>query len=297
MKVLVTGANGFLGYYLCSILLQKGYNVTATGKGACRLPFIGESLFAYEEMDFTDPFSVHDVFTAYQPEIVIHAGANTRPDDCELNQWAAYVTNVESTVTLLTNAEALNCYFLFISTDFVFDGNHGPYSENSLRAPVNYYGKTKVEAEDAVMEYAGSWAIVRTSLVYGAPKTGRGNLLTVVAEKIKSGTEYKVFHDQVRTPTFVEDLCFGILRIVELKARGIFHLAGADEQTPYQMAIATATYLGCNKDLIVKVTKDDFSQPAQRPANTVLISDKAKNELGYNPRVFKQGLEQTFLGY
>ena len=100
MNVLITGANGFLGYYLIQELLAKDFEVIATGKGSCRLPFSHSNKFFYAEMDFTDPFAVHDVFEKYKPEIVVHGGAISKPDECELNQWQAYLVNVEGTVQL-----------------------------------------------------------------------------------------------------------------------------------------------------------------------------------------------------
>src|SRR5258707_12263991 len=93
MKILLTGASGFVGFYLTEKLLEKKYTVIATGKGASRLPFVRYDNFTYQEMDFTDPFSVHDVFENNSPDVVIHAGAISKVDDCELNQWEAYRTN------------------------------------------------------------------------------------------------------------------------------------------------------------------------------------------------------------
>ena len=122
MKVLLTGANGFLGHYLSKNLLEKGYQVIATGKGACRLPFKGHPHFHYCPMDFTDGFAVHDVFEQFQPETIVHAGAISKPDDCEADHWQAWKTNVEGTVIVLTNAEEHHCFFVFLSTDFIFDG-------------------------------------------------------------------------------------------------------------------------------------------------------------------------------
>ena len=123
-------------------------------------------------MDFTNPFDIHDVFTEYKPDIVVHAGAMTKVDECETEQWQAYLTNVEGTITMLLNAEEQKSFFLFVSTDFVFDGETGTYTEADIPNPVNFYGKTKAEAEDAVKEYDYEWAIVRTSLVYGQPIGG-----------------------------------------------------------------------------------------------------------------------------
>src|ERR1043165_3919991 len=129
MKILITGANGFLGYYLTEKLLQKKYDVIATGKGESRLSFSHFDNFIYAEMDFTDPFSVHDVFEKHQPDVVVHAAAMSRPDECEQNQPLAYAVNVEATVGLLLNAEEQKSFFIFISTDFIFDGKKGMYKE------------------------------------------------------------------------------------------------------------------------------------------------------------------------
>jgi dTDP-4-dehydrorhamnose reductase len=218
----------------------------------------------------------------------------SKPDDCELDQWEAYRTNTEATVTLLVNAEENKSFFVFISTDFIFDGERGMYREQDQPQPVNFYGKTKLEAEEAVREYQYQWAIVRTVLVYGKPQAGRENILTIVKKKLEKGESYNVVDDQVRTPTFVGDLAAGIISVIEKKARGIFHLSGEEVLTPYQMAIRAADYLKLNSSLINKVTAANFSQPAKRPAKTGFIIDKAKRQLSYEPISFDEGLKRTF---
>lgn len=294
MNILVTGANGFLGYYLVQQLLDQEFNVIASGKGESRLPFNTRHNFTYVQMDFTDPYRVHDVFEEFRPEVVIHAGAMSKPDECELQQWQAYLVNVEGTVTMLMNAAEWESFFIFISTDFVFDGEKGMYTEEDSPAPVNYYGKTKKEAEDAVKEYEFDWAIVRTVLVYGKPALTRSNILTIVKEKLEKGESYNVVDDQIRTPTYVEDLAKGIVQIMQKKATGIFHLSGKDILTPYQMACKTADYLGLDKNLINRVTAAQFTQPAKRPLKTGFIIDKAKSRLGFDPASFDEGLKKTF---
>ncbi|HEX2847316.1 MAG TPA: SDR family oxidoreductase [Chitinophagaceae bacterium] len=296
MNVLITGANGFLGHYLVKKLLQENYSVIATGKGESRLPFGNNDRFVYAPLDFTDPYAVHDVFDRYKPAVVIHAGAMGKPDECEAQQWQAYLVNVEGTVTLLMNAADQQSFFVYVSTDFVFDGSKGSYREEDKTSPVNYYGKTKQEAEEAVMEYEGDWAIVRTVLVYGQPLSGRSNILTIVKDKLEQGQSYNVVDDQFRTPTYVEDLADGIVRIVNQRAKGIYHLSGEDLLTPYQMALQTADLLGLDKKLIHRATAADFSQPARRPANTTLIIEKAKRVLGYAPVSFQEGLRKMFEG-
>jgi len=294
MKVLITGANGFLGHYLTGQLLEKGFHIVASGKGDCRLPYLANTLFQYVQMDFTDQEAVKNIFEKIKPDVVVHSGAISKPDECEQNKAYADKVNTEGTSYLLAAAAAVQSFFIFISTDFIFDGRDGMYKEEDTGNPVNYYGLTKLRAEALVKEYSFDWSIVRTVLVYGKPLTGRGNILTVVKEKLEKGEEYSVFDDQLRTPTFVEDLAAGIVAIIEKRVTGTFHLAGKDVLTPYQMACKMASYLGLNEGLIRKVTAATFAQPALRPAKTGFIIDKAKKLLGYDPVSFEEGLKRTF---
>jgi dTDP-4-dehydrorhamnose reductase len=292
-KVLVTGANGFVGYYLVKQLMKMNFEVIATGKGPCRLPF-NEPNFHYAALDFTDAVAVQELFALWKPEVVVHNGALSKPDDCETNREEAFRVNVTGTLNLLHYAGLLQSFFVFVSTDFVFDGERGMYREEDERSPVNYYGHTKLLAEDEVMKYTVPWALVRTVLVYGPPATGRQNILTNTASALKKGETLKIFSDQERTPTYVEDLALGIARVVQQKAHGIFHLSGADRTTPYDMSVAVARHLKLDASLITQVTEKDFQQPARRPPKTGLVIEKAVKELQFKPRSFEEGLVQTF---
>jgi len=293
MTILITGANGFLGHYFVQQFLLSGYKIVATGKGESRLLQRNENL-VYASMDFTDPFAVHDSFERFQPDVVVHAGAMANVDECENNQWQAHVTNVEGTLHLLSNAEEHKSHFIFISTDFVFDGESGAYDEESQTNPVNFYGKTKRDAEDAVREHAFDWTIVRTVFVYGKNPFGRDNILTTVKKNLSNRETYSAVDDIIRTPTYVEDLAKGIAAIVERKKTGIYHLSGKDILTPYQMACKTAEHLKLDISLIKKQNAADLHSAARRPVETVLIIDKAKRELDYDPISFEEGLKKTF---
>lgn len=294
MKILITGANGFLGHYLVPLLAAQGHEVLATGKGPCRLNQTATNGFAYAEMDFTDSESTVAIVLQFLPDIIVHAGAISKPDDCELNQSMAWHINTGGTQYLLRAAAGPKSFFVYISTDFVFDGERGMYTEEDQPAPVNYYGQTKLEAELAVKNYPHEWAIIRTVLVYGQPLAGRSNLLSIVKDKLEKGEGYKVVDDQVRTPTYVGDLAAGIAAVINHQARGIWHLSGSDVLTPYEMACQTAEYLGYDKRLLTRVTADTFSQPAKRPPRTGFTISKARRELGYTPVSFAEGLRKTF---
>ncbi len=291
MNILLTGANGFVGQYLTERLNKEPYTIIATGKQER-----GEDEVIYRQMDFTRSAEVEKVFESYRPSFVIHAGAMSNVDECELNKEKAFLTNITGTEILLNASHKYGSHFILLSTDFVFDGERGMYLETDQAKPVNYYGETKLRAEQLVSQYQYPWAIVRTCLVYGDPRGTKDNILTTVKKKLGAGENYSVVDDQLRTPTYVEDLSAGIASVVGKKATGIFHISGNELMTPWQMALATADFLELDSSLLKRVTEKDFSQAARRPLKTGFVIEKAMHELDYHPRSFGKGLEKTFEG-
>src|SRR5690606_32602306 len=140
-------------------------------------------------------------------------------------------------------AEQIGAFFLHLSTDFIFSGNEGPYDENGIPAPVNYYGESKLLAEEIVRNSKTKWAIARTVLVYGiVPDMSRSNIILWVKGSPESGKSIQVVDDQWRTPTLAEDLAMGCYLIVKNQSKGIYNISGGDMLTPYEMAIKTARY-------------------------------------------------------
>ena len=294
MKVLITGANGLLGQHLVKLLIDStNYTITATGKGVSRLPFNSSNRFNYVSLDITNGVEVVALIAGDRPDIIIHTAAITQADECEQNPIHCWDTNVTATRFLLGAAEIAGAAFIYISTDFIFDGIAGPYVESDLPGPVNYYGSSKLGAEKSVMEAKLPWCIIRTVLVYGNILVGnRSNMVSWVQNNLSQGKPIQVVSDQWRTPTYVEDLAKGILLAIENKAKGIYHISGEALLTPYDMAMATAEYLALDKNLIEKVNASIFVQAAKRPAKTGFINDKAKNDLGFRPLSFKEGLKK-----
>ena len=292
---MVTGSNGLLGGFLIPVLRSKGYRILATGKGPCRLP---ESWFdeqvIYMPLDITDGMSVMTFMNEHKPRKIIHAAAMTQADDCELDPVRCWNVNVTATRFLIDAAKTTGASMLYVSTDFVFDGEGGPYKETDQPAPVNFYGSSKLAAERAVMASGLDWSIVRTVLVYGrSDHQARSNIMTWVRDKLTTRTPINVVDDQLRTPTWAGDLALGISLVAEHNAGGIWHISGADLLTPYEMAVKTANYLNLDISLMTRVTAESFSQPARRPLKTGFMIDKAQRELGYTPVSFEKGLELT----
>lgn len=288
-KILITGANGLLGQKLVEQLVSDGkFEVIATGKGPCRLNGVG---FIYQELDITDSDQVNEVIIRLAPETIIHSAAMTNVDECELNQEACKKVNVNATENLVRAAEKAQSHFIFVSTDFIFSGENGPYDEEAEASPVNFYGETKLTGENLVRNSKTSWAIARTVLVYGiANDLSRSNIILWVKSSLEAGKEIQVVDDQVRTPTLAEDLAAGCILIAEQKAEGIFNISGADVLTPYEMAMMTAEFFGLNKDLIQRTDSSRFTQPAKRPMKTGFSIEKARKQLGFEPKTFQAGI-------
>jgi dTDP-4-dehydrorhamnose reductase len=294
MKILVTGANGLLGQSLLRQLSDRHYTVVATGRGAQRANGNASSI-PYSDIDITDGPAIEKFILEQQPSVIVHAAAMTQVDQCEVNKQDCYNVNVTATRFIIDAAKQVGSKFIFVSTDFIFDGTEGPYSEDAEADPLNYYGSTKMVAEKAVMESRLDWAIARTILVYGnAPQTGRTNILGFIKDSLASGKNIRMVNDQVRTPTYVEDLANGIVLIIDKNAQGIFNISGNEQMTPNDIAVAVAKHFGYNETLIQQSKSSDINQPAVRPPVTGFDISKAKKLLGYQPRTFNEALREMF---
>lgn len=290
MKILITGSNGLLGQKLVALMAAKPeIELVVTAKGENRLP---KGNYIYESLDITKKEQINTIINYYAPDVIIHSAAMTQVDDCEQNKKACWTVNVDGTRYLLEAIKNTTTHFVYVSTDFVFDGSHGPLDENAEPNPVNYYGESKLAAEQLVQQHAQSWAIVRTVLVYGiAHDMGRSNIILWVKKSLEAQKDINVVTDQWRTPTLAEDLAMGCYLVAKQKAQGIYHISGKDMMTPYDIAIKTADFFELNKSLIHKTDASQFSQPAKRPPKTGFIIEKAKKQLGYKPHSFEEGLK------
>lgn len=288
MKIIVTGANGFTGQHLCITLANKGFEVHALGRGLQRLPM--HEHIVYHSLELTSVRSVLRVFESIAPDVVIHTAAMSKPDECDKNRDSCLKNNVEVTRYLLEASRHFPVHFIHLSTDFIF-GEGGPHSENDIAAPLNFYGESKMRAEQLVLESEQLTTIVRPVFIYGPCWNGmRPSFLHWVKERLEQGVPFKVVTDQLRTPTYVYDLCKGIETILMFKKKGVFHLAGKDILSPYDMGKTVAKVLQLNDELIIPVTSAEFPEPVQRAKRSGLKIDKAILELEYSPHSFEEAV-------
>ncbi|MEL6561139.1 MAG: NAD(P)-dependent oxidoreductase, partial [Bacteroidota bacterium] len=291
MKILITGSNGLLGQKLIDLMApMQEVDVIATSRGADRYPK-GAAAYQYASLNIEDESEVMSVVGKYQPDCIINTAAMTNVDQCEDEREGCWRLNVTAVEHLVKACEIHQVFLLHLSTDFIFDGENGPYKEEDEAFPVSYYGESKLAAEQLILKSNIKWSIARTVLVYGiAHDMSRSNIILWVKNSLENQKSIKVVNDQWRTPTLAEDLAKGCFLIASKQAEGIFNISGKDLLNPYQMAIMTADYFALDKTLITEVDGSVFSQPAKRPPKTGFILDKATDVLGYDPVSFQEGI-------
>lgn len=291
MKILITGSNGLLGQKLIEYYKNSAQNeLIATARGEDRFP---EKLgYIYESLDITKEAEVNRVVDKYKPDAIINAAAMTNVDACESDREGCDELNITAVKYLVQAANRIGAHFTQVSTDFIFNGTHGPVTESEIPDPLSYYGHSKLKAEQYVMQNSNNWAIARTVLVYGiVSDMSRSNIVLWAKGALESGKEINVVSDQFRTPTLAEDLAIGCALIADKKATGIYNISGKDFMSVFDLVFQVADFWNLDKSLLKMSSSDGIKQPAKRPPITGFIIDKARKELGYNPRSFKEGLE------
>lgn len=306
MKILITGSNGLLGQKVVYGLLgdslcilpdelrkqiKDEVQIIATAKGENRLH--RKDGYTYESLDITNKLDVEKVFSRYNPDVVINTAAMTNVDACETKREECWLANVTAMKYLVDALEKIGTHLIHISTDFVFDGMKGtPYDENDKPNPLHYYALSKLEGEKIVMTSKLKWAILRTIIVYGVVDGNtRSNLVLWVKNNLEQKKKINVINDQFRAPTLSEDLAQGCILAAMKGAEGIYHVSGKETFCILDLAYQIADFWKLDKSFINSVSSVELNQPAKRPPYTGFIIDKAKKELGYNPRSFKEGLK------
>lgn len=290
MKVLITGSNGLLGQKLIErYQATEGVQLIATARGVDRFPNpVG---YTYESLDITNRQEVQQIIAKHLPEVVINTAAMTNVDACESDKVGCDLLNITAVEYLVEACNAHQVHLVHLSTDFIFNGTHGPVTEEEKPDPLSYYGHSKLKAEQVVINQCKSWAIARTVLVYGiVSDMSRSNIVLWAKGALESGKSINVVSDQFRTPTLAEDLAQGCALIAAKKANGIFNISGKDFMSVFDLVYKVATFWNLDKSLLNISTSEGIKQPAKRPPITGFILDKAVKELGYAPHTFEQGL-------
>jgi dTDP-4-dehydrorhamnose reductase len=290
-RVLITGSNGLLGQKLVNLLNGRpAVEMIAISRGYNRNP--GREGYEYYDVDITDFKELEKIVRDFKPTDIINSAAMTQVDQCETDKEACDLINHIAVKELLRMSKPLDTRMIHVSTDFIFDGESGPYDENAVANPLSWYGRSKLLAEQEVLK-EGDHAIARTVLVFGyVPGLSRTNIVLWLKESLENGKTVNVVEDQFRTPTFAEDLADGIARILMKDKTGIFNISGFELMSIRELAEKVADYWKLDKSLINPILTSSLNQPAPRPPKTGFIILKAETELGYKPHKFEDALSQ-----
>lgn len=279
MKILVTGANGLVGSRVCEQLSLKGHEVLGVGRGARR----AAGSWRYVSVELTQQPDVLKTALPFEAQAIIHTAAMTEVDACEKAPHLAWAANVDAALHLARVARETGAHLVNVSSDYVFDGNSGPYSEEDIPNPRGVYATTKLAGELAVRVLAPSWAIARTAVVYGWPAAGRPNFGSWILSALEKGQAIPLFEDQFVSPTLADSLAEMLCELALRQLPGIWHTSGADILSRFEFARVLCQALGFDESLLKPTRMADLKRASPRPYRSGLKVEKAQRELQAKP--------------
>ena len=291
LRILLTGSNGLLGQKIVYAALKRNdIQLLATSKGENRLH--SKAGYHYASMDITNADEVTVIVENFKPHCIINTAAMTNVDACEKDQENCWKMNVEAVRTMTELCQLHDIHFIHLSTDFVFDGEKGNYSEEDAPNPLSHYARSKFESEKVVQQAEIDSAILRTIIIYGVvDDKQRSNVVIWTINSLRQQKNINVISDQMRSPTLAEDLADACLQAALKRATGIYHVSGSETMSILEMVNRTADFFQLDKKYIHPITTAQLNQPAKRPLLTGFNIDKAKRELNFQPHTLQQGLE------
>ena len=276
LKFLVTGSAGLIGRQVVKDLSETHEVFSCYNKSK---PEFGIPT----KMDLLNHEMISNVLSEKNPDIVIHLGAMTAVDLCDTQQDNALKINSQATEILAKECSKINSFMVYVSTDYVFDGNTGMYEENDTTNPLGFYGKSKLLGEKSIQNFSSNWCIARTSTPFGLHPTKKSFPIWVI-ENLQKQKQIDVLTDQFTSPTYVPSLSRMLIEISERHLTGIIHVAGASKISRYEMASLVSDKLGLDGKLLREISINDIKWEAQRPKDSSLNVSKAISILNQKPQ-------------
>lgn len=284
LKILITGGNGLLGQNLIKVLSGK-YHIASTGLEDNSIGLIDPDL--YVQADLSKKDSVIELIKKTEPELIINCAAITNVDLCETKPVLAEMVNIAGVANLL---EVSSAKMIHISTDYVFNGDSGPYSEENETDPISIYGITKLQAELAVMETSKNNLLIRSCVIFGTGVGLNVSFIDWVKNSLKEKKEIKIVDDQISNTTLASNLSKNIKVLLDSNKNGIWHVAGSEITSRFDMAHTIAKTYNLDSSLIKSIKTKELNQDAARPLNGGLLVSKVKEIDGIKLIDFKEQL-------
>lgn len=282
-RLLIIGATGLVGSKVSSLAAEHGFEAYNTHNAR------KASLPRAYRLDISDHKATLRLVQKIQPKVIVNTAALHNVDYCETHREEADRVNIGGTKNLAEAARENNSRLIHLSTDYVFDGTRGHYSESDTPHPLQHYAQTKLESENVVSQLR-NYSIARPSVIYGwSPLEATGvpsssgktvNFAMFVLDKLKKCETVKAVRDQYSSPTLADNLAESLLRLAKHSENGLFHTAGRSCMSRYEFAVKLAEVFGYPTKLIQPVFTSEFKQVAERPKNSCLLVDKAESTLG-----------------
>jgi dTDP-4-dehydrorhamnose reductase len=292
MRVLLTGASGLLGLNLALAFDGKEHQIFGV---ANTQPF-KEVRFKSIQAELTEPGTLERLFTEIKPDAVIHCAAIANVDECESKPGLAKEINSELPGRIAALAYESHAKMVYISTDAVFDGKKGNYSETDETNPLSVYASTKLEGERSV-EHANPDALTARVNFYGWSMSGKRSLAEIFVNNLTAGIPVKGFNDVFFCPMMVLDLAGTLMEAVEKDLKGLYHVVGAQAMTKYEFAQAVARKFGFDPAAVTPISVKDAGLKAQRSNNLTLNTNKIVADLGHDLPDFENGLQKFYDQY
>ncbi|MGE5619659.1 MAG: SDR family oxidoreductase [Sphingomonadaceae bacterium] len=292
-RVLVTGGNGLLGTKTLELLLAEGREpISASLEPEAMNAFLGG--FPYFQLDITDAEAVRGLIARLRPDAVIHTAAFTAVDACETERELSRRVNVDGTANVADACREFGARLVHVSTEYVFDGESGPYTEDDTPHPISHYGRTKLESEDAVRQRCSDWVIGRTTVLFGHAPNVRPSFVAWLVDRLSRGERVRVVDDQIGSPTLADNLAQMLLALLDSDRRGeIYNTVGDTILDRHAFSVMAARLFGLNPELIDRTKTPELRQPAPRPLRAGLIMDKFKRDFPSVPVLTaRQALER-----
>lgn len=286
-RVLIIGSNGMLGQRLVDFF-RACNNVEllcSSVEASSLIPDVN-----YAQVNIVQKNKVKELILDFFPDIIINTAAFTNVDKAESERETAWKINVNGVENIALYGWTIDAHLIHISTDYIFDGKNGPYSEEDKPMPIGYYGRTKLAGENSIRISGVRFSIVRTNILYGPAKYGRPDFVKWVINSLQANEPIRIVTDQIGNPTYIDDIVSAINKLIEFKKEGIYNIGGIEMLSRLDFTLRIAEYFSLDKKLIFPILTKDLNQPAHRPLKSGLITLKAETELGYKPH----SIETTF---
>lgn len=290
-KVLITGANGLLGQAVVTIFSRESdFELIATSVEP-ELFVDKNKTFSYEQLDITVKDNVKKFVKKHVPDFIVNCAAYTDVDKSEIEREFCWRLNVDAVKNLIIAARISEAKVIHVSTDYVFDGKNGPYTEESTPNPLSFYGRSKLAAENALTTSGIEFVIARTIVLYGIGVKVKSNFALWLIKELSAHRPVNIVTDQMGNATISDDLAYGLLKCSELDVHGIYNIAGKDIISRLDFTYNLCDVFGFDKSLVNPILTSDLKQPAPRPLKSGLITLKAETEFGFKPMDSKEGLQ------